>query len=785
MKLNKLHNALVLLLCATTVACNKAPVQNGTDPSGKTPITLSIGGVDSQDMTRAVISSDEGKTMRAFPKGSSIYMLFMANEVDGTGFKTTRTIGFAQDQDPLTNKSDISYTASDEGNVFVRYWEDAYARKTALSVAAVSTPGYGPIKAGATAGDNKTWKIGGQAGFQNIAWTSPGGGDIESSTYVDWPVGNGADATDQSATSPNFITYQDLCFSNNIGDNSDKGKTDTRIKFDTETKRFGAGTLIFNHALSKLTFRIKMGDGFTDEEFQFDAGTNIKLSNFFRSGRFIIGTGEFTQTSPNGPKIGDINKINQRSTPESGDKFTLDALVIPGTDMNTSDDAVTFYINHNEYKLTRAQLYNAILKGSTNAAYLASHAGKVDPTILAEAVAASGDGRLLRAGVHYIFTFTVSKTQVSGITAQVADWEEVTAENINPSNARIALLLDDRGTAKTDDVAFYRALNESSTIDDEYESYDWAKQYQKSTNAQYESTQWKTEWYWPSNMSFYHFRAVSPDPSSNLANDATYGDYFTLSSSDATSGSYNEIAWGAPFYNKDGATFSYSTSKGFDGTGAEAAEEASRIHQISKAIGPTDSQIKLLMFHMMSGVHFTITTSNGPKNDQVELYNESATNKRPKVQIVGYYPSGKVFIGDGHVVADGAKTTTSVAGVTCRTTATEQYGSQDYYYSAVPQTLSGATSSDPGVQLYITAPDNNQYIVNLKDILATTVSGTNITNPYQKVSTTNGTRYKIDRWYPGFQYNYTLKLTKKGIEDITATIVNWETVEADDEVQIQ
>lgn len=756
MKFNKLHNALVFLLCAAAlVACNKTPVQNGTDPSGKTPITLSIGGVDSQNMTRAVISSDYGKTMRAFPKGSSIYMLFMANEVGGSGFKTTRTIGFAQDQNPETDKSDISYTASQEGTVFIRYWEDAYARKTALSVAAVSTPGYGPNKAGATAGDNKTWKIGDQAGFQNIPWTSPGGGDIESSTYVDWPISSGAD--DQSAMTPNFITYQDLCFSNNIGDNSDKGKTDTRINFDTETKRFGAGTLIFNHALSKLTFRIKKGDGFTDEEFQFDAGTNIKLSNFFRSGRFIIGTGEFTQTSPNEPKIGDINKINQRSTPESGDKFTLDALVIPGTDLTTSTQAVTFILAGNEYQLSMAQLYAAFTDAQkSNPAYFSS--GKILP------------------GVHYVFTFTVAKTKISGITAQVADWEEVTADNINPTNARISLQLEDRGTALTTGVDFYRAKDTgNSAISDTYQGYIWSSGYEKGT-GDFEGTTWKpTNWYWPDNTTFYHFRAVGEKKAVDPVPPTVTGDAFTLTASET----YKDYVWGAPFKELDGsssapnnAKIKYSPTYGFDGTfdGSQA-----NTHQIHYGIGPTNYQIKILMFHMMSDVTINVQSVEGAGAVELEIGDEKTTIHFEKIST-----SGSVALGNGLITAGTPVNTTENLAMSST--------SNKWLYGAIPQNLDGpTTATTDDVILVITTPDHNQYKVSMKGVKAETVTEQDLHNPYSQVGGSGEDKdmYIIDKWYPGFKYTYTFKLSKKKIEDIKATIVGWEEVTAGDEVQIQ
>lgn len=800
MKLNKLHNALVLLLCATTVACNKnTPVQNGTDQSGKTPITLSIGGVDSQSSVTktAVITDDPGKTYRPFDKDTKIFMVMKSTyDTSNPDFLGSRKDKYTVSRGLVTaGQTNVRF----EGGSNQKYWDDAHARSSQLDIWAfaqqVSWDNYtfqvpDPAWPGTETDPYKLNEYKDNTFYGTTTyfpwWEHTVGVDLGSKGPVYpcimvWKVTN--TPWTQTATS---IQYQDLMFSNNLTKHGDDPADDKRLKFNNTTPgKFDGGEMKFYHAMSKITINIIEGDGFIkegagkDSDFQFKAGTNIKFHEgaINTQGTFNIKNGYFEKVD-NHNEIASIALTTLKGAdPEP--YYTLQALAIPNINgINGQTDEFSRFVLNDSKVMMEFTIDNSTYKISSNDLYASLH-GKDGATEATTGIIP------LEAGKNYVFTFKVSKTKVSGITAQVADWEEVTAENINPSNARITLSLDGRGDPKTSDVAFYRALDTATSIDDEYESYAWAKAYEKSSNAQYESPQWKTEWYWPSNMSFYHFRAVSPVPSSNLANDATYGDYFILSSSDATSESYNEIAWGAPFYDKSSAPFSYSTSKGFDGTGAEAAEEASRTHQISKAIGPTDSQIKLLMFHMMSGVHFTIKTSDGSKNDQVELYNESATNKRPKVQIVGYYPSGKVFIGDGHVVADGAKTTTSVAGIACRTTATEQYGSQDYYYSAVPQTLSGATSSDPGVQLYITAPDNNQYIVNLKDILATTVSGTNIANPYQQVSTTNGTRYKIDRWYPGFQYNYTLKLTKKGIEDITATIVNWETVTADEEVQIQ
>ena len=75
----------------------------------------------------------------------------------------------------------------------------------------------------------------------------------------------------------------------------------------------------------------------------------------------------------------------------------------------------------------------------------------------------------------------------------------------------------------------------------------------------------------------------------------------------------------------------------------------------------------------------------------------------------------------------------------------------------------------------------------MKDVKVTAVYTAIIANPYSQVGGEGADKdkYIIDSWYPGFKYVYTFTLSKKKIEDITATIVNWETVTADDEVQIQ
>ena len=56
-------------------------------------------------------------------------------------------------------------------------------------------------------------------------------------------------------------------------------------------------------------------------------------------------------------------------------------------------------------------------------------------------------------------------------------------------------------------------------------------------------------------------------------------------------------------------------------------------------------------------------------------------------------------------------------------------------------------------------------------------------NPYTGSAQTG---YKINRWYPGFKYEYTFELRKAEVHLLKCTILDWEEVVAgDDNVQIQ
>ena len=558
------------------------------------------------------------------------------------------------------------------------------------------------------------------------------------------------------------MAKEDLCFSNNLADHTSTS-SDNRLKFkfNSTTKKFDTGNMIFYHALTQFTIKIKCGDGFNGDgtDFQFTnkptatADNSFALNGFYGKGIFDVKEGEFLALAEsNTVSISSI--YLQSTTPkkkDQGDYYVLRAYVLPGTDLQSAsvEDAFSFTIDNNNYKISMNDLYNAI----------SAHNSGSLTTVL-------GDGKKLLAGVNYEFTFTVDKTKISGMTAQIQEWGEVKADNITPSNARINLKLEERGTEVTSCVDFYRALDPGNTaITDTYEGYNWSTGYltDGKATASYSGSQWTiSNWYWPNNTAFYHFRAVGDQSSTSPMpptpqTDATGGDYFAL-----TAGApYSDYTWGAPFLDDlddevDGSfKWTYSTQNGFDGT-------ASNQHQIYHGIGPTNSVIKILMFHMMSDVTIKIKTTSG--EDQVTLVD--GTNKTTAV-LKNLHTSGKVLIGNGLV-----QTTGSAVDVTVNLEGSDVLSWNNY--GAIPQDLSN-------VVLEITTPDKNLYKVVMKDVISTSYTNSNnsnIQNPYSAG--------KINYWYPGFKYEYTFTLSKKKIENITATILDWEKVTAgDDNVQIQ
>lgn len=775
-----------LISLVVTTACHDELTES-VQNEGKTPITLSIGGVASPAVTRAVLTDGNGKTMKNFDKDTRIFMV-MKSEKDAASHSGYEYQGDRSPTLYTVCRGDVKINTDavifDSFNQ--KYWDEAHGRSSQLTIwayaHAIPSNWYEckfEIIDNTWDGKNPLYKYKDyprNTNNKSFAWEN----DEIYPAIRNWRASHYADTDNQDQYT---VQYQDLLFSNNLSFNdTPEGLTwpDNRLKYDFAEKKFPTGDkskLKFYHAMSKITIQIKAGDGYNADgsDFQFKNG-NVKLTGFNKKGLFNLKMGRFeyiwdteyatNETDPEHRVIPQIylKQTNQSKAPDV--YYTLEALVIPNINGNNgiSDDGsqcvkdnsetrMEFTIDDNTYKISSDALYTA-LHGKSGATENTS--GTIP----------------FEAGKNYIFTFVVSKTKVSHITAQVADWEAVTADELTPSNARITLKLEERGDSITQNAEIYRAVDDAATIRDDHENYAWLKGYTEHSTFNYSTEKLTPEWNWYNNKNYYHFRAIMPTELA-VTTDASNGDHVPLTSGTLDGGTYKDVCWGAPMLDKstnevsDGFKWTYNKNDGFAVNNSELGGK----NQIYHAIGPTEDAIKLILFHSTSQVTFKLSSPVGA--DQVILGAGASDADKTTLELLNYNANGLLRLGTGKVETSGDKTAQAVIG--------KIYAGIEHNvlsYGIVPQDLSG-------MRLRITTPDHNQYIVNLADItVATAPSTSNIANPH--TTTNSAGYYKLDSWYPGFHYTYNLSLSKKKIEDITATVVGWESVEATyDNIQIE
>lgn len=728
------RNILFLIIMALSlqapVACSDDAVVSGGYDEGKTSIELSVGGVGEVNASRArAITKDPNEVAKRgiIPAGTALYMVMKSeNAVSSpTETKYAVTRGVTKDAD-AERKSPIDFSQTG----CTRYWDDCFARNAHLTIYAACAPG-----------STKAIEIGGKT-ESDYPWTTLPTTGAWSNTTISPTIANWTVSENQTTET---LRDEDLCYSNNISEYTlESTDYDERLKFDSGTRKFDQGNLCFYHALSWITFEIiRDEESFTEAEFQFATGTNIKLTNFFtKNTEFDIPTGEFTGAYSSQP----IRTMAQRATATTGSAFTLDALVMPTTDMSsTTKGDIHLIIANNEYNLSKQELLDKI-QASDKTNHLIEE-------------------KKLKPGVHYVFKLRIGKTKIKDITAKILDWETVTADTHTPSNAKVILNLEDRGTKQ--DAYIYRAAETTTNITGDILSeagkgYVWEKGYDNDDRNAYTALTdaLSKSWYWPDNKTFYHFRAIAPQ-AAPAPTTVDGKDCVALTSGNT----YTDVCWGAPFPEMEPSNpssnttkFVYSLTNGFAGTDG---------HQIHYAIGATESPLKLLLFHVMSDVTINISSVTG--DAKVDL--GDGTSTKTKIELKNIYTKGRVQLGNGLVLGTDTQTGTHTFPEQGGTTLTWSN------YGAIPQSLAG-------VVLEITTPDHNHYLIDLASVKASAsnISSKNVQNPYAIVDG----KCTINRWYPDYKYTYSFTLSKKGVTGITCTILEWEEVTADDEViQIQ
>ena len=754
-------NILPIALASTLLvaACSPDSITSaGKDDSEKTPIEFSM-----TDNTSAAVAVN-GNTRAGFSAETGIVMQMVATDnSSSTNPQTTKTTKTTAKAAAAAETVQYSSVTFESGNI--RYWDDAYGRNTKLSIYAVAVPNK-------TIGDNSPLsKLGGEAEVANSWGTS-------SSNSLSWTL------TTDNAITTEKLAEQDLVYSNNIQETqtdynkvngvyrynftensypeySATGLTAGQMLFALKTTgvtdgpgKFDKGNLNFVHALSRVTIKVKYGtnSGFGDNDKISDA---TLISQPYK-GTFDVKTGTFSAFT-------EQDKSNvvmaTGSLSEDGVKGYFQGQVLPGSEITkeSTSNFLSFKIGDNVYYVTQGSVYSA-LATTDNQSKLGS--------------AYTENKITMTQGQNYVLTITVSKTGINNLTATLADWTTIEGE-YDRDNAYLTFDFSSYSTTASTNFDLYRSsvtYTDAQTDANYSKNYEWTKGYKANsatlTAPTGDSKIWKTNWFFDDNKTFYHFRTVGQEYKDSKytareikteENSGTHvnEEYFDIASG-ATEGNYH---WGAPIA-KDKKLSYDKTSKGFDGTDTNTDS-----HNISEAIGATESEIKLTEVNTLAKIVVNLATSTG--DDKVSFKKD---NEKAKVEILNIYTGGKVYMGNGLVVTSGARST-DAKEMTASTTENDitETSAKNYTYYVVPQALKEGTSgSETYVAFKITTPDGNVYYVKekLSEIKPTTVTqgGTN-------VSIGQTTDDAIDYWYPNCTYTYTFTVTKAGINKFTATLV--------------
>lgn len=775
-------------LCAL-MACSEDTSSSGSSglapDGGKELIAFSQKGsaMTTRAMTRDGFTADTKVVMRIKAEGAA------ATDIRYTQAVATASAQIASDAcntdyGLVGSHSHLTYAAGQN-----RYWDDAFGRESKLTVYAVAVPNKNDDTILPSTILDQTGGTDASPDWYTIGTEN---------TMIDWTV----PATQVAATR----LEKDLAYSNNIkaGESVNKGcyrqtwdgsdwkksmelgrmiwqpKT---VTVGETTGKFDQGHLVFKHALSWITIVLNEGSGFnnganTDFVWTNPSTQNITLKGFPTSGKLDVSTGVWSDMV-----TVDITQLDETTgTPANQTTRQLEAIVLPGTNLySTTVNVIEFEIDNAKYYVSGTQIANAIRDFYKEGG---GHASDPHATEYRNFTT-------MEAGKHYFVNLTVSKKGVSNVTAAILDWETVNSSDATPDNVYCTFTFEDRGTKwDADDAAKFNLFRAAKTASnyitgETTPNYAWETDYDITpATKSYESGHWKTtDWFWPNNLTYYHFRAAGTGTSASgnptITPDGS-GDYFTITSGTIDGGTYKDYVWGAPFKDIDPTaklTYDITTGTGFDNTTGTSPDET---HQISQALGATNSQINMLLFHVTSQIYVNVKTVIGA--DKVALKDETkdVADQLTKVEILNFLPNGKVLMGTGAVSAtDGTRTANAFMGA--GTWAAESSPTPEqvtaYSYGIVPQALSWGTAPANGsIGLRITTPDGNQYVVKDLSTCTGTISTTNLINPYTEAS---GTNYNITSWYPHYQYTYTITLKQTGIANITAAVLPWETVTDD------
>ena len=551
------------------------------------------------------------------------------------------------------------------------------------------------------------------------------------------------------------VLTKDILVANNLSEGKEPGRLTFANRNDKEKSR-----LIFQHLMSKITFNLTPADGFmqTGGKYAFTASPTVTLNrNRYKDGDLPTG-GDYAlvegtinirkaKATPSTDKKQTIIAGNETKKEEGGAEVSTQvALVYPGTCLGAADEDVVARIaaDNNYYYVTAKEIRAAIKAAGGHTDY------KTLP------------------GYNYIINVTVKKTGVN-VTATVTNWVDVQAEEASPV---IALTAGAGSTGETGDWAtitgegfdFFRSTAMLTGYSDEttLKEGDCYKPLRKviwettsgTTSPRacvfYDNTgATETPLYWPDHDTHYHFRGVYPATTTDASAAAPQVKAFTNAEGETAQG----IAVQNGAYDK--TTFPSNLMIGMPeitkGTLCESGEHT-QVDMSKEGICARSGKINMNFRYMMSQVEIELAHSleEGTEGD-VKL------DENTKVEIVGGYTDGYIRLGDREAVGQtqGSYETKVVAG---------EANKLKRHDIVLPQDLTGMKFKITVNNADGTTKD--YYYATIKDI---------------RVRVGEGASQSITKWEPGKHYKYTLKLKKTAME-ITATLTDWITVTADEDI---
>ena len=613
--------------------------------------------------------------------------------------------------------------ALQDGTAINLYVEGDWTRKTPSNI--VKTPVYSAQKDTDAdninalkwkSGDHLYWDDFGTADPANTANRNKGLGilavaidGVTSATSVPetaWLSDNSSNDFQWTVTTDGTNSFKnDLLVANNLYDATETSPQ-KRYTFDeqkalatkTEEARLEA-RLDFKHVLSKITFKLTAGKGFTDIhgnpgflDTPIVTLTRNKTGESnpewcYTSGTVNIKTAKATNN-------GTLSKVKLDDIDRTEAIVTEEAIIFPESAFG-DNDAVIAQINSfgNVYYITAEKIRKAI--DDLGASH--EHASKY----------------YTLPGYHYIFNITVNKTDVV-VTATITDWKTVTATEDIPEILPMATISWGNGGGTAADLKEFKFYS-SYYKDSEYNALATAKCDDGANGTTpwtfYDASETETKLYWPSHNTHLFFRGISP--SSTTVNDQ------------------KEIAISNAQYTKgtNAANLLIGMPEISSGTMCSNPDHTP-VDMFTNGICARKEPINLNFRYMMSQVEVILNTTSGA--DKV------AIGENTEVEITNAYSSGVVSLGTREVTVSGSTGNYTLDADAVETDADKK--KLQRRSAIVPQPLEG-------LKFKVTVTNDN----GTKDVYYSTIKNILVeSNP-------------ITKWEPGYHYKYTLTLKKTGI----------------------